>query len=154
MCGNIPSRASEGGLIAVMHPLKETSSSSSSSVQDMNDFKILFNNRDNPHRTYAMFLVSDKSTRRALQIHPFFNLRIGKSGDLLAATDAASSSEPLYSFQLSATQMDNLEFELPLKLHLGVSTTGIVGRVVTVFTTGKKKEREEHVLGMGIIGWN
>ncbi|KAK9365611.1 hypothetical protein V1509DRAFT_370576 [Lipomyces kononenkoae] len=153
MCGNIPSRASDGGLIAVIHPLKESASSLSSSEENMNEFKILFNNRDNPHRTNAIFLVSDKSTRRALQINPFFNLRIEKSGDLSAATEA-SSAEPLYSFKLNATQIDNQEFELPLKLDLGISATGIVGRLVRVVTSGKKQEREDHVLGMGVIGWN
>jgi hypothetical protein len=62
-------------------------------------------------------------------------------------------SDPLHSFTLSAAERENLEFELPSKLDLGVSNIGVVGRLITVVSGGDRNQ-SGHVIGRGILGWN
>ncbi|KAH8698939.1 hypothetical protein BGW36DRAFT_426621 [Talaromyces proteolyticus] len=145
MCGDIPSRASKGGLIAVIRPYEELSRNN-----NMGEFRILFNNNsDGSNHTQATFDASDEATLKTLQNHPFLSLQIEKSGDL----STPLPSEPLHSFKLNAAQQTSMEFELPSKLDLGVSNLGIVGRLVTVLSAGSSNGMG-HVLGRGVVGWN
>jgi hypothetical protein len=65
----------------------------------------------------------------------------------------STHSEPLHSFTLNAAEKENLAFELPSKLDLGVSNIGVVGRLITVVSGGDRNQCG-HVIGMGILGWN
>jgi hypothetical protein len=68
-----------------------------------------------------------------------------KYGDLSSLT---TRPQPLHSFSLT-TENTKTEFDLPEKLDLGVSRTGVVGRQITIRPTGS-----DVVLGTGIVGWN
>lgn len=67
-----------------------------------------------------------------------------RHGDL-TSTDSALH-QPLHSFSLD-TRGQTMEFELPERLDLGISETGIVGRQVTLLSRNV-------LLGTGIVGWN
>lgn len=60
--------------------------------------------------------------------------------------------EPLHQFRLQpgGKGNDEMEFELPERLDLGVSETGIVGRQVTVLVEGQSSVG----VGMGIVGYD
>lgn len=70
-----------------------------------------------------------------------------KYGDLTSSPTLKSS--PLHAFRLrpqpGASKME-MECELPERLDLGISDTGIVGRQVTVVADGR--------MGMGVVGYD
>ncbi|EYE99023.1 uncharacterized protein EURHEDRAFT_383209 [Aspergillus ruber CBS 135680] len=136
MCG--PPRPSSGGRIAVLFPASSSSA---------NSYSVLFHN--SKENTQATFRAdnNDIDTLAALWGSSAIDLRIEKYGDLTSSPTLASS--PLHAFRLSpqpGTSKMEMECELPERLDLGISDTGIVGRQVTVVADGR--------MGTGVVGYD
>lgn len=137
MCGI--ARPSTGHRIAVMFPSANTTS--------MTPYSLFF--REMPDAgTKAVFRIEDASTFDVFRGCRGIDLRIERYGDLTSAR----MSEPLHQFRLQPCGKgnDEMEFELPERLDLGVSETGIVGRQVTVLVEGQSSVG----VGMGIVGYD
>ncbi|KAB8204355.1 hypothetical protein BDV34DRAFT_119626 [Aspergillus parasiticus] len=137
MCGI--ARPSTGHRIAVMFPSPNTKS--------MTPYSLFF--REMPDAgTKAVFRIEDASTFDVFRGCRGIDLRIERYGDL----SSARMSEPLHQFRLQpyGKGNDEMEFELPERLDLGVSETGIVGRQVTVLVEGQSSVG----VGMGIVGYD
>lgn len=57
------------------------------------------------------------------------------------------STRPLHSFSLDTKNSKEMQFDLPEKLDLDVSDSGIVGRQVTLLSRNS-------MLGTGVVGYN
>ncbi|KAJ1717382.1 hypothetical protein COH20_000072 [Aspergillus flavus] len=137
MCGI--ARPSTGHRIAVMFP--------SANTKSMTPYSLFF--REMPDAgTKAVFRIEDASTFDVFRGCRGIDLRIERYGDLTSAR----MSEPLHQFRLQpgGKGNDEMEFELPERLDLGVSETGIVGRQVTVLVEGQSSVG----VGMGIVGYD
>ncbi|KAE8316352.1 hypothetical protein BDV41DRAFT_528805 [Aspergillus transmontanensis] len=137
MCGI--ARPSTGHRIAVMFP--------SANTKSMTPYSLFF--REMPDAgTKAVFRIEDASTFDVFRGCRGIDLRIERYGDL----SSARMSEPLHRFRLQPCGKgnDEMEFELPERLDLGVSETGIVGRQVTVLVEGQSSVG----VGMGIVGYD
>ena len=136
MCG--PPRPSSGGRIAVLFPASSSSSSS---------YSVLFHNsRENTQATFRAD-NNDIESLAALRGCSAIDLRIEKYGDLTSSPTLTSA--PLHVFRLRpqpGTSKMEMECELPERLDLGISETGIVGRQVTVVADGR--------MGMGVVGYD
>ncbi|KAF7585272.1 hypothetical protein BBP40_011492 [Aspergillus hancockii] len=135
MCGI--ARPSTGNRIAVMFP--------SASTKSMSPYSLFFQEAD--ESTKAVFRIEDARTCDVFRGCSGIDLRIERHGDLTSTL----IDDPLYRFRLRpcAKGQAEMEFELPERLDLGVSETGIVGRQVTVLVEGM-----EAGIGMGIVGYN
>ncbi|KAB8240938.1 hypothetical protein BDV35DRAFT_398160 [Aspergillus flavus] len=137
MCGI--ARPSTGHRIAVMFP--------SANTKSMTPYSLFF--REMPDAgTKAVFRIEDASTFDVFRGCRGIDLRIERYGDLTSAR----MSEPLHQFRLQpgGKGNDEMEFELPERLDLGVSETGIVGRQVTVLVEGQSSVG----VGVGIVGYD
>ncbi|KAF7619587.1 hypothetical protein F9C07_2716 [Aspergillus flavus] len=137
MCGI--ARPSTGHRIAVMFP--------SANTKSMTPYSLFF--REMPDAgTKAVFRIEDASTFDVFRGCRGIDLRIERYGDLTSAR----MIEPLHQFRLQpgGKGNDEMEFELPERLDLGVSETGIVGRQVTVLVEGQSSVG----VGMGIVGYD
>lgn len=87
-------------------------------------------------------------TANCWKIHIIDTFR--KYGDIC---NTSQSLPPLHEFRLNMNQCGNpglgtqMEFELPAKLDLGVSETGVIGRQVTI-------REGASILGIGVVGYN
>ncbi|KAJ5167218.1 uncharacterized protein N7482_005999 [Penicillium canariense] len=172
MCGD-SIRPTFGGTIAVLFPSENRSSSSSShtseqsrssspdsvasstsSVSSLSSYSLFFRDNEKDSKTKAIFQIDDAETYEMLRECRQVDMRIEQYGDLSTPTN---STPPLHKFRLDLASSPNLkpgqrqtemEFELPERLDLGVSTKGVVGRQVTVSDAGGA------VLGVGIVGYN
>lgn len=57
------------------------------------------------------------------------------------------STRPLHSFTLDTSGSREMQFDLPEKLDLDISDSGILGRQVTLLS-------QNSMLGTGIVGYN
>ncbi|KAF9884705.1 hypothetical protein FE257_001334 [Aspergillus nanangensis] len=139
MCG--PSRPSSGNRIAIMfHP---------SAAPITSSYSLSFRETDSS-QTKAVFRIDDSLILDHFQTCTGIDLRIERHGDLTSKT----SHPPLHRFKLrrspEMTDCDSaMEFDLPERLDLGISDTGIVGRQVTVTMEGSSL-----VMGRGIVGFD
>ncbi|KAL4895739.1 hypothetical protein BDV59DRAFT_199724 [Aspergillus ambiguus] len=136
MCG--PSRPSTGNRIAIMFP----------STSMMGSYSLSFREMDSGI-TRAVFRLPDSSTYSHFQSGSGIDLRIEKHGDLTMEMP----SIPLHRFRLGPSRSSDsscMEFDLPERLDLGVSETGIVGRQVTVTVEGSPLG----TTGRGIVGFD
>ncbi|KNG87574.1 hypothetical protein ANOM_004055 [Aspergillus nomiae NRRL 13137] len=136
MCGI--ARPSTGHRIAVMFP--------SASSKSMSPYSLFFREMD--AGTKAVFRIEDASTFDVFRGCRGIDLRIERYGDLTSA----HMTPPLHQFRLQPCGKDRaeMEFELPERLDLGVSETGIVGRQVTVMVEGQSSVG----VGTGIVGFD
>ncbi|OGM49988.1 hypothetical protein ABOM_001387 [Aspergillus bombycis] len=136
MCGI--ARPSTGHRIAVMFP--------SASSKSMSPYSLFFREMD--AGTKAVFRIEDAGTFDVFRGCRGIDLRIERYGDLTSAR----MSPPLHQFRLQPCGKDRaeMEFELPERLDLGVSETGIVGRQVTVMVEGQSSVG----VGTGIVGYD
>ncbi|CAG8221916.1 unnamed protein product [Penicillium salamii] len=163
MCGDT-NRPSLGGTIAVLFPQNQNTSAeaslssspesvssftSSSSIASMSSYNLFFRDAQKANRTKVVLQTNDTETYHALRDYGHLNIRIEKYGDI---SNTSQSLSPLHQFKLSMDQdtcssRTEMEFELPEKLDLGVSETGVIGRQVTVREGGL-------ILGIGVVGYN
>ncbi|QMW27916.1 hypothetical protein G4B84_003205 [Aspergillus flavus NRRL3357] len=147
MCGI--ARPSTGHRIAVMFP--------SANTKSMTPYSLFF--REMPDAgTKAVFRIEDASTFDVfrgcrgidlrIEYNTYTDIDCRRYGDLTSAR----MIEPLHQFRLQpgGKGNDEMEFELPERLDLGVSETGIVGRQVTVLVEGQSSVG----VGMGIVGYD
>ncbi|KAF5862279.1 hypothetical protein ETB97_011892 [Aspergillus alliaceus] len=138
MCGI--SRPSTGNRIAVMFP--------TASSKSLRPYSLLFREMD--AGTKAVFRIEDADTFDVFRGCRGIDLRIERHGDLTSAL----RSPPLHQFRLRpcGKSRGEMEFELPERLDLGVSETGIVGRQVTVLVEGSSSVGNG--IGTGIVGYD
>ncbi|CAI7641391.1 unnamed protein product [Penicillium bialowiezense] len=163
MCGDT-NRQSSGGTIAVVFPQNQTPSAetslssspasissfaSSSSTASMSSYSLFFRDAERANRTKVVLQTNDTETYNALRDYGQVDVRIEKYGDISNTSQALA---PLHEFRLNmnhdtGSTHSQMEFELPEKLDLGVSETGVIGRQVTVREGGS-------ILGIGVVGYN
>ncbi|KAJ9195983.1 hypothetical protein DTO164E3_6521 [Paecilomyces variotii] len=127
-----------------MFPPKITGGSSASPT--LNPYTLFFHNTQTANdviRTRAVFRFDDPSTLKALQNCKNVDLRIERYGDLTSTM----STRPLHSFTLDTSGSREMQFDLPEKLDLDISDSGILGRQVTLLS-------QNSMLGTGIVGYN
>ncbi|KAF1938981.1 hypothetical protein EJ02DRAFT_457408 [Clathrospora elynae] len=137
MCNDHPTRASQGGSIAVLRPTSHLTRTHSEE-----EMLLLFTNQFARSGTSVEFQGLDEGfqqDRHWIVIH--------RDGDLSASQ--LLPANPLYSFLLESSPVTTLQ--LPQKLHLGVGDAGIIGRRVSVMTGSIQGPL---TLAEGIIGWN
>ncbi|KAJ5292030.1 hypothetical protein N7478_001281 [Penicillium angulare] len=164
MCGDTH-RPACGGTIAMVSPIEnkissntsESSFSSSpdsvtSSASTMSSYSLFFRDAEtDSHKTKAIFRIDDAETYNTLRACHQVNMRIEQYGDL---STTKPTTRPLHEFRLDLGKQAPREFqrdvelELPIRLDLGVSEKGVVGRQVTM------SEPDGTVLGVGIVGYN
>ncbi|KAK9851948.1 hypothetical protein MYU51_008849 [Penicillium brevicompactum] len=115
----------------------------------MSSYSLFFRDAERANRTKVVLQTSDTDTYHALRDFGQVDVRIEKYGDI---SNTSQSLSPLYEFKLHmerdmGSTRSQMEFEIPEKLDLGVSETGVIGRQVTVREGGS-------ILGIGVVGYN
>ncbi|KAL2823397.1 hypothetical protein BDW59DRAFT_163362 [Aspergillus cavernicola] len=140
-------------------PIGTAIGNSSALPLHLQSYSLSFRESEADSRTKAVFRITDSSTITALRACCGIDLRIERHGDLTTSPPGLSLEKiqpPLYRFQLqpslSPKSTEGMEFDLPEKLDLGVSETGIIGRKVTAVARGVAGELIQ--MGNGIVGYD
>ncbi|USP82268.1 uncharacterized protein yc1106_09542 [Curvularia clavata] len=158
MCNGASTRTTQGGSIAVLHPIHppqripSSSSISSSSCSSSDD------EDQQPQANEILVFFSNtlsKTSGTNVEVHGLHEqlkqqdgyIVIHRDGDLSSptCTPASQDTTALCSF---AIQRHARSWALERKLDLGVGDTGIIGRRVSVVTATRE------MLAQGIVGWN
>ncbi|KAF2501052.1 hypothetical protein BU16DRAFT_577317 [Lophium mytilinum] len=154
MCNGESSRASQGGLVAILHPLYDSNKTFHKAARSQT-WHLFFNDIQSGQTDSTMVQFSQDldlmTSSRASRVD------IHRDGDLSQSVSPTASSPqtPLYSFPVRPEGLwkttGGAEMGISPRLPLEVGGDGIVGRRVSVVSETRAGET---CIAEGIIGWN
>ncbi|KAF2814672.1 uncharacterized protein BDZ99DRAFT_472070 [Mytilinidion resinicola] len=154
MCNGESSRTSQGGLVAILHPLYDSPKTSHKAIPSQK-WHLFFNDIQSGQTDSTMVQFSQgldlMTASRASRVD------IHHDGDLSRSSSPTTSvaETPLYSFSVRPEDLwkttGGAEMGISPRLPLEVGGDGIVGRRVAVVSETQSGETR---IAEGIIGWN